>query len=80
MVAAVAVVALVAAPLGLALTDVHLTGVPAGLVISTAAAALAVSALVLQPLLAGLGRLDWHRALGAVALGLVLVHIADWPP
>ena len=76
MVAAVAVFAVVAVPLGLALTDVHLTGVPAGLVISTAAAALAVSALVLQPLLAGLGRLTWHRALGAVALGLVLVHIA----
>jgi len=67
--------AVVAVPLVLALTDVHLTGVPAGLVVSTAAAALAVSALVLQPLLASLGRITWHRALGTVALLLVLVHI-----
>ncbi len=59
----------------LALTDAHLSGQPAALVISTAAAALAVSALVLQPLLAGAGRLRWHRVLGAVALGLVLVHL-----
>ena len=66
---------LLALPLVLALTDAHLSGQPAALVISTAAAALAVSALVLQPLLAGAGRLRWHRVLGAVALGLVLVHL-----
>ena len=66
---------LLALPLVLALTDAHLAGQSAALVISTAAAALAVSALVLQPLLAGAGRLRWHRVLGAVALGLVLVHL-----
>jgi len=38
-------------PLALALTDVHLAPGPPALVISTAAGALAVSALVLQPLL-----------------------------
>ena len=58
-----------------ALTDAHLDGQPAALVISTAAAALAVSALALQPLLAGIGRLRWHRVLGAVALALVLLHL-----
>ena len=73
--AAIIASAVVTVPLVLALTDVHLTGVPAGLVISTAAAALAISALVLQPLLAGLGRIAWHRVLGLVTLGLVLVHI-----
>jgi predicted ferric reductase len=73
--AAVLAGAVVTLPLALALTDVHLTGVPAGLVVSTGAAALAVSALVLQPVLAVLGRIRPHRALGVVALGLVLVHI-----
>jgi predicted ferric reductase len=66
---------LLALPLVVALSDAHLSGQPPALVISTAAAALAVSALVLQPLLAGAGRLRWHRVLGAVALGLVLVHL-----
>ena len=70
-----AAAALLALPLVIALTDGHLSGQPTALVISTAAAALAVSALVLQPLLAGGGRLRWHRVLGAVALGLVLVHL-----
>ncbi len=64
-----------ALPLAVALTDAHLAGQPAALVISTAAAALAVSALALQPLLAGTGKLRWHRVLGGVALGLVLVHL-----
>jgi predicted ferric reductase len=63
-------------PLVLALTDVHLTGAPAALVVSTATGALAVSALTVQPLLAArLRRLRLHRALGAVALALVLVHV-----
>jgi predicted ferric reductase len=66
---------LLALPLAVALTDGHLAGQSAALVISTAAAALAVSALALQPLLAGTGRLRWHRMLGAVALGLVLLHL-----
>ena len=66
---------LVPLPLVLALTDAHLAGQSAALVISTAAAALAVSALAVQPLLAGSGRLRWHRVLGAVALALVLVHL-----
>jgi predicted ferric reductase len=69
------VVALLALPLAVALTDAHLDGQSAALVISTAAAALAVSALAIQPLLAGTGRLRWHRRLGAVALALVLLHL-----
>lgn len=72
---AAAAVVLVPLPLVLALTDAHLAGAPAALVVSTAAAALAVSALALQPLLAGSGRLRWHRVLGAVALALVLLHL-----
>jgi len=66
---------LLALPPAVALTDPHLAGQPAALVISTAAAAFAVSALALQPLLAGSGRLRWHRVLGGVALTLVLVHL-----
>jgi len=65
----------VAAPVGLALADGHLASGPPALVLSTAAAALAVSALALQPLLAGSHRISWHRALGGAALALVLVHI-----
>ena len=70
-----AVLAVVALPLGLALTDVHLAGQPAALVVSTGAAALAVSALTVQPFLAGGGRIRWHRALGGIALVLVLLHL-----
>jgi predicted ferric reductase len=66
---------LVALPVVVALTDRHLEGQPLALVVSTAAAALAVSALALQPLLAGSGRLRWHRVLGGVALALVLLHL-----
>jgi predicted ferric reductase len=67
--------AVVAVPLALALSDRHLRGVPAALVVSTAAAALAVSALALQPFLAATGRIRRHRVLGALALFLVLAHI-----
>ncbi len=67
---------MVALPLLLALTDFHLEAAPAALVLSTAAGALAVSALVLQPLLAGRGRISVHRLLGGVALVLVLAHVA----
>jgi predicted ferric reductase len=71
-----ALAAVVALPLLLALTDFHLEDAPAALVLSTAAGALAVSALVLQPLLAGRGRIGAHRLLGGVALALVLAHVA----
>ena len=67
--------AVVAAPIALALTDGHLASGPPALVVSTGAAALAVSALVLQPLLAGSNCISWHRVLGGVALALVLVHV-----
>ncbi len=69
------VVVVAALPLVLALTDFHLEGQSAALVLSTAAGALAVSAIVLQPLLAGRGRIATHRLLGAVALALVLAHV-----
>ena len=72
---ATAVGVLVALPLALALTDFHLEAAPLALVLSTAAGALAVSALVLQPLLAGRGRIALHQVLGAVALGLVVIHV-----
>lgn len=82
---AVALAALAALPLVLALTDFHLSAAPAALVLSTAAGALAVSALALQPFLAaragarggaaGRRRLRWHRVLGTVVLSLVLVHV-----
>ena len=70
-----AVAAVVAVPLLLALTDFHLEAAPAALLVSTVAGALAVSALVLQPLLAGRGRLAVHQVLGVVALALVLAHV-----
>ena len=72
---AAAAIALVAVPVVLALTDRHLSGASVALVVSTATAALAVSVLALQPLLAGTGRLTRHRLLGATALALVLVHV-----
>ncbi len=75
LVAAALVSVLVALPLVLALTDFHLEAAPVALILSTAAGALAVSALVLQPLLAGRGRIAVHQVLGAVALALVLVHV-----
>ena len=67
--------ALVATPV-LALTDRHLDGASAALVASTATAAVAVPLLALQPLLAGTGRVRRHRVIGAIALGLVLAHVA----
>jgi predicted ferric reductase len=73
--AAVAIAVLVGLPLLLALTDFHLEAAPFALVVSTAAGALAVSALVLQPLLASRSRIALHQVLGAVALALVLVHV-----
>ena len=72
-------------PLALALTDVHLAPGPPALVISTVAGTLAVSALVLQPLLVArlrpsagplAGRqVRGHRLLGTVILALVLLHV-----
>jgi len=71
----VGALALLAVPLALALSDRHLSGASAVLVISTATAAVAVSVLALQPLLAGTGRLRRHRLLGATVLALVLAHV-----
>lgn len=70
-----AAVAVAALPVALALTDRHLAGASAALVLSTAAGALAVSALVVQPLLARGGRIARHQVLGSVAFVLVLVHV-----
>jgi predicted ferric reductase len=67
--------ALVATP-AVALSDPHLDGASAALVASTATAAVAVPLLALQPLLAGTGRVRRHRLIGAIALGLVLAHVA----
>ena len=67
--------AVIATPL-IALTDRHLDGASAALTASTAAAAVAVPLLALQPLLAGTGRVRRHRLVGAIALGLVLAHVA----
>jgi predicted ferric reductase len=66
-----------AVPAVLALTEDHLAAGPAALVLSTLAAALAVSGLALQPFLAAFGgvRLRWHRLLGAVTFLLVLAHV-----
>lgn len=70
-----AAVALAAVPVTLALTDRHLAGASAALVLSTTAGALAVAALAIQPLLAR-GRRIWpHQLLGSVVLCLVLVHV-----
>ncbi|MDP2709622.1 MAG: hypothetical protein Q8O56_00265 [Solirubrobacteraceae bacterium] len=74
--AVAAVVAIVALPATLALTDDHLAGASVALVLSTVAGALAVSALALQPLLARGRRIARHQILGSVALCLVLVHVA----
>jgi len=67
-------VPVVAVPLLLAATDGHLTDEPLSLVLSAITAALALSALTLQPLLAAV-RLPWHRVVGLVALALVLAHV-----
>jgi predicted ferric reductase len=83
--AGVAVLAAIAVPLVLALTDVHLAAAPTLLVLSTATGTLAVSALALQPLLVLRAReprrspprrrVRVHQALGAITLTLVLVHV-----
>ena len=70
-----ATVAVIAVPVTLALTDRHLADASAALVLSTAAGGLAVSALVLQPLLARGRRIARHQILGTVAFVLVLVHV-----
>jgi len=67
--------AVAAVPVVLALTDPHLAGASGALTISTATAAVAVSVIALQPLLAGTGRVRRHRLLGVAALVLVLVHV-----
>jgi 3-phenylpropionate/trans-cinnamate dioxygenase ferredoxin reductase subunit len=64
-----------AVPLVLALTDGHLAGASAALTLSTAAAAVAIPVIAIQPLLAGRGWIGRHRLIGSVALALVLVHI-----
>ena len=67
---------IVAVPVTLALTDAHLARASTALTVSTTAGALAVSALAVQPLLARGRRIARHQLLGAVALALVLVHVA----
>jgi len=67
--------AVVAVPLVLALTDRHLAGASTALTLSTAAGALAVSAVAIQPLLARRLRIARHQLLGCVVLALVLVHV-----
>ncbi|HEV2777625.1 MAG TPA: hypothetical protein VGV90_18690 [Solirubrobacteraceae bacterium] len=65
----------VAVPLSLALTDRHLAGASAALVVATTAGTLAASGLAIQPLLARRRRITRHQILGSVLLGLVLVHV-----
>jgi predicted ferric reductase len=74
--AGAAIAGATAAAPALALTDRHLDGASAALVASTVAAAVAVPLLALQPLLAGTGRIRRHRLIGALALALVLAHVA----
>ena len=70
-----AAAAVVAVPLSLALTDRHLAGASAALVVATATGTLAASGLAIQPLLARRRRIGRHQILGAILLGLVLVHV-----
>jgi len=65
----------VALPLSLALSDRHLADASTALILSTVAGTLAASALAMQPLLARRRRIARHQLLGAVVLGLVLVHV-----
>jgi predicted ferric reductase len=69
-------VAVVTLPVSLALTDRHLSGASAALVLSTVTGSLAVSALAAQPVLALGRRILRHQVLGSIALCLVLVHVA----
>lgn len=68
-------VAVAVVPVALAVTDRHLAGASAALVLSTTAGALAASTLVVQPLLACGRVIVRHQILGAVAFALVLVHV-----
>ncbi len=68
-------IAVLAVPLALALTDRHLADASAALTLSTAAGALAVSALAMQPLLARRRRIARHQLVGSTVLVLVLVHV-----
>lgn len=76
---AAATALLAAGPAVLALTDPYMEVQRTALLVSTTAGALAVAALALQPLLAawatGPRRLRAHQTLGAITLGLVLVHV-----
>ena len=65
----------IAVPLTLALTDRHLAGASAALVLATATGTLAASGLAIQPLLARRRRIARHQILGSILLGLVLVHV-----
>jgi 3-phenylpropionate/trans-cinnamate dioxygenase ferredoxin reductase subunit len=67
--------AVVALPLSLALTDRHFADASTALALSIVAGTLAASALAIQPLLARGRRIARHQLLGAVVLGLVLVHV-----
>ncbi len=67
--------AVVALPLGLALTDRHLADASVALVVAAATGALAASALAIQPLLARRRRIAGHQIFGFVVLFLVLVHV-----
>jgi predicted ferric reductase len=71
----IAAVVVIAVPLTLALTDRHLAGGSAALVIATATGTLAASALALQPLLARRRRITGHQIFGVAVLGLVLAHV-----
>ncbi|MDP1849303.1 MAG: hypothetical protein Q8K79_16045 [Solirubrobacteraceae bacterium] len=70
-----AAVVAVAVPLTLAVTDRHLAGASAALVVATATGTLAASALAVQPLLARRRRITRHQILGSIVLALVLVHV-----
>ena len=62
-------------PLFLALTDRHLAGASAALVLSTTAWTLAASALAMQPLYARRRWIARHQILGSVVLCRVVVHV-----
>jgi predicted ferric reductase len=72
---AAAAAVVIAVPLTLALTDRHLAGASAALMVATATGTLAASGLALQPLLARRRRITRHQILGSILLGLVLVHV-----
>ncbi len=72
---ALAAALVLAAPLVVALTDPHFEAASTALAISIVASTLAVSALVLQPLLAT-GRIRRHQLVGAAAFVLVAIHVA----